>query len=356
MGLLGVPGTATGRAQPVHDRDQVEQPRPRHVVAADEHLHRRRVLGQRHPGQLVGQRIGQAGVAVGRPEPDDRLGHGRPRPARAASSPRRTGLGCAATRPTPRRAPAPERAGRRPPARRRPRLSACQAGQDSRPGGTRGEVSSSVRPPGTGTASAGRRCGSGWASADGVSQFGLGGGDATGRRVERAVARAHLDVRSFVSWASRSARAASSSWANAMLPRSASIAASLSRSTRAVLSPFCWAWAVSACARRVARDALAGGARRPLGQRSVEQDGEHLGVGDAAERPAGRRPAGWRRRDWTRSTEMRRSSTCAARPVLPQPDSGQQRRPTTRPPVTHEPRGPRERADAALAALGSLGR
>ena len=38
VGLLGVPRAAPGRAQPVHDRDDVEQAGAGHVEGADEHL------------------------------------------------------------------------------------------------------------------------------------------------------------------------------------------------------------------------------------------------------------------------------------------------------------------------------
>ena len=71
--LLRVPRAATGAAQPVHHRDRVEQPSAGHVPRADEHLDLR---GFRERGELTGQGVAQAGVAVRGPQPDDLLSSG----------------------------------------------------------------------------------------------------------------------------------------------------------------------------------------------------------------------------------------------------------------------------------------
>ena len=68
MRLLGVPGTPAGRAEPVHDGDDVEQACARRVPAADEHLDIGRA---REAGHLVGDRVGQARVAVRGADPHD---------------------------------------------------------------------------------------------------------------------------------------------------------------------------------------------------------------------------------------------------------------------------------------------
>src|SRR5665647_1874290 len=67
VSLLRVPGAAICRTQPVHDRDQVEQARSRHVIGPDNDLDLWRV-GTR--GDCRGQRIGQTGIAVGGTDPD----------------------------------------------------------------------------------------------------------------------------------------------------------------------------------------------------------------------------------------------------------------------------------------------
>ena len=73
VGLLGVPGAATRRAQPVHGGDDVEQPAALHVPRPDDDLDVRGHLEARHLGR---QRVGQPRVAVGRAQPHDRLGGG----------------------------------------------------------------------------------------------------------------------------------------------------------------------------------------------------------------------------------------------------------------------------------------
>src|ERR1035437_5228632 len=66
MSLLSVPGAAPRRTQPIHHRDQVEQPRARDVIGPDEDLHLRRILTTADLGL---QRIGQAWVAIRRADP-----------------------------------------------------------------------------------------------------------------------------------------------------------------------------------------------------------------------------------------------------------------------------------------------
>jgi hypothetical protein len=67
VGLLGVPRAAAGRAQPVHGRDDVEQPAPLDVPRPHDHLDPRGVLEPRH---LRGDRVGKAWVTVGRAAPE----------------------------------------------------------------------------------------------------------------------------------------------------------------------------------------------------------------------------------------------------------------------------------------------
>ena len=69
VGLLGVPGAAAGRAQPVHRRDDVEEAPTLHVPRPDDELDVRGWVEARHLGS---HGVGEPGVAVGRAEPHDR--------------------------------------------------------------------------------------------------------------------------------------------------------------------------------------------------------------------------------------------------------------------------------------------
>lgn len=67
MGLLGVPRASARRAQPVHRRDDIEEPGALDVPGADEDLDIRRIGVA---GDLGGDRVGQTGIAVCGAEPD----------------------------------------------------------------------------------------------------------------------------------------------------------------------------------------------------------------------------------------------------------------------------------------------
>ena len=69
VGLLGVPGAAAGRAQPVHHGDEVEQPRARARPTTPTSTSTSG--GSRSRDDLRGDRVGQPRVAVGRGHPDD---------------------------------------------------------------------------------------------------------------------------------------------------------------------------------------------------------------------------------------------------------------------------------------------
>ena len=164
VGLLGVPRAAAGRAQPVHHRDDVEQPRARRVVRAVHQLDRAR---RRRPS--AGRP--RAPARRRRREPDDALAGERP--GRAAPS----ASGRATARRRRRRAGTAAAGGRRRPVRTGPDRSASQAGQDSRPGGTRGDSATRTTRPVT-AATRLRRAGAP-----------VGGGSASARRLAGRVRR-----------------------------------------------------------------------------------------------------------------------------------------------------------------------
>ncbi len=73
--LLGVPGAAARRAEPVHHRHQVQQPRPRQVVRARQHLDLRHLTGPLH--RQPRQRVRQPRIPVRAAQPHRRPGPGR---------------------------------------------------------------------------------------------------------------------------------------------------------------------------------------------------------------------------------------------------------------------------------------
>ena len=181
VGLLGVPGAAAGRAQPVHGGDDVEQPAALHVPRPDDDLD---VRGHLEPRDLGGQRRRSARgrrrtSPATRPAPWPR---GRPGggPARAGSRRR-----------PPRRRSRPRRPPRRA-ARRGCGPGARVGGGDGLPGAVREQAGRDARATVTSSAEpAVGHCG-GVERRDPAGRREL---DRRGLRVERAVARVDVDRR-----------------------------------------------------------------------------------------------------------------------------------------------------------------